>query len=153
MADKSQLTITSSFLAKPTPKETPDILLTNFLRSGDVVATRTDETPQQKLKEILNDSRWTRRMLEDWFKKGPQSKIFSVTPDPEFRAIYLVLLSILEDHGKQTVRPGESGDFINTSTLTEEQQKEQQRRFDERVMEHFDKDSTWEKVEDKNLQN
>lgn len=92
-------------------------------------------------------------MLEDWFKKGPQSKIFSVTPDPEFRAIYLVLLSILEDHGKQTVRPGESGDFINTSTLTEEQQKEQQRRFDERVMEHFDKDSTWEKVEDKNLQN
>lgn len=153
MADNSQSAISSSFLTKSTPKETPDVLLTNFLRSGDVVATRTDETPQQKLREILNDPRWTRRMLEDWFKKGPQSKIFSVTPNPEFRAIYLVVLSILEDHGRQNVRPGESGEFIKTKTLTEEQQMEQQRRFDERVMEHFDKDSTWEKVEDKDLQN
>lgn len=123
MTDNSKSTISSSFLAKSLPKETPDILLTNFLRSGDVVATRTSESPQQKLREILNDPRWTRRMLEDWLKKGPQSKMFSVTPDPEFRAIYLVLLSILEGHGKQNVRPGESGEFIKTKTLTKNRRR------------------------------
>lgn len=146
MADSSKSSINPSFLAKPIPKETPDILLTNFLRSGDVVATSSNETPQQKIRDILNDQRWTRRMLEDWLKKGPQSKFFSVTPDPEFRAIYLVLLSILEDNGKQNIRAGEGDEVTKNKPVTEEEKAEQQRKFDERVMEHFDKDSTWEKV-------
>ena len=85
------------------PQETPDVLLTKFLRSTEIVANPGGPPPQQALKTILNDPRWSRRMLEDWFKKGPISKqpIITLTPDPEFRALYLVLLAKLEDGGKE----------------------------------------------------
>lgn len=127
-------TNTTQSLSRP-PNETPDIRLTKFLCSGEIVLGSSDKTPQQELKEIINDKRWTRRMLEDWFKKGPQSKYFSVTPNPEFRAIYLILLSLLEDHGKETVSTQ------NTTETGEEQS------LDERISEHFDTGSTWEKVD------
>lgn len=147
--DQFESSIGPSFGDRSTAKETPDMLLTNFLRSGEVVASTSDKTPQQNLRDILNDKRWTRRMLENWFKKGPQSKHFSVTPDPEFRAIYLILLSLLEDRGKQNVDHKEDREHntIGNQTMIEGQQAEEQRKFNERVMEHFDKDSTWEKVD------
>ncbi|KAK5071691.1 hypothetical protein LTR64_004530 [Lithohypha guttulata] len=91
-----------------TLKENPDILLDKMLRSGGIMIGETDDegqqlTPQQALKQILDDPRWTRRMLEDWFKKGPPSRTRPVafSPDPEFRALYLVILSKLEEQSKE----------------------------------------------------
>lgn len=134
-------------------KETPDILLTKFLRSGDIVAGTSNQSPQSRLKAILNDQRWTRRMLENWFQKGPQSKLFSVTPDPEFRAVYLVLLAMLEENGKDSSGQGESSESASIHksrsekrTLTAEEQEEGQRRLDESILEHFNPGSTWEQI-------
>jgi len=116
----------------PEPKESPEILLTQFLRSSDIMS---GPSPQQALKEILNDPRWTRRMLEDWFKKGPISNQFKLTPDPEFRAIYLILLAKLEDAGRQNTGLGKSssGNVQSKEPETEEEKEARQRDQDRRI--------------------
>lgn len=50
-------------------------------------------------------------MLEDWFQKGAISRqpVGTLTPEPEFRALYLVLLGRLEDEGRQATGLGKSG--------------------------------------------
>jgi hypothetical protein len=121
----------------PEPKESPDILLTTFLRSTEIISNPGGQPPQQALREILNDPRWTRRTLEDWFKKGPISNQLTLTSDPEFRAIYLVLLAKLEDDGREATGLGKStsGDVQQKGPETKEEkevyQKEQNRRIEE----------------------
>lgn len=108
--------------------ESPDVLLTKFLRSTEIVANPGGPTPQQTLKTILNDPRWTRRMLEDWFKKGPISRqpVGTLTPDPEFRAIYLILLGMLEAEGRHGTGLGESN--VQTKEPETKEEKEEWER-------------------------
>lgn len=113
-------------------KESPDILLTKFIQSTEIIHLGRGQPPPQKLlTEIMNDERWTRRMLEDWFNKGPPSKTIALTPDPEFRAIYLMLLSILEETGREKsglgVLPQEQ------KFLTYEEEKEEEKKLQERI--------------------
>lgn len=51
---------------------TPAEDLTNFLQSRELVTGDSEGgKPHEILKGIINDDRWSVRMLEDWFKKGP----------------------------------------------------------------------------------
>lgn len=120
----------------PEPKESPDVLLTKFIRSSEIVANPEGAEPQHALKEIINDPRWTRRMLEDWFRKGPISKHqFCLTPDPEFRAIYLILLAKLEDEGKEKSGLGKSssGNVQLKEPETKEEKEAWQKEQDKRI--------------------
>lgn len=74
-------------------------------------------------------------MLEDWFKKGPISRQVTLTPDPEFRAIYLVLLAKLEDDGREATGMGKSasGNVVLKKPETKEEKEAWQREQDKRI--------------------
>ena len=108
----------------------PDVLLTKFIQSTDIINPGEGQPPpQQVLESILNDRRWTRRMLEDWFKKGAPSRSFSLTPNPEFRAIYLMLLASLERKGqdKSGLYIGKVFEASRKEAVTEEEKRLKER--------------------------
>lgn len=92
------------------PKDSPDKLLIKFLRSNETYEVEQPSDPSEArktsqgvLREILGDRRWTRHMVEDFYReinssvKGLSS---CLTPYPFQRALYLLLLIPLEDNEK-----------------------------------------------------
>lgn len=77
------------------------------------------QSPQDILAGILEDDRWDRQMLEDWFNKKDQvtTKLPSFTPDPERRALYLILLKKLEQQGKDRRDSSTSATTTNRSQM------------------------------------
>lgn len=85
----------------------PSLLLTMFLKETNIDTGAVDDqgrpqTPQTMLAAILDDERWDREMLEYWFQKKDSTAeaLPTLTPDPERKALYLILLKKLEERGK-----------------------------------------------------
>jgi len=74
-------------------------------------------------------------MLEDWFKKGAVSRqpVGTLTPEPEFRALYLVLLGRLEDEGRQATGLGGSEGGGGNVQMKEAETKEEKERAEKEL--------------------
>lgn len=98
------------------PKDPPDKMLINFLRSNETYEVAQSGDPQEVrktsqglLREILGDNRWTRRMVEDFYNSiNPSLGGLGtcLTPYPVHRTLYLVLLNALEDQQKSRADTG-----------------------------------------------